>query len=385
MTRRRSNGEGHVSSRPDARGYFRGYVSLGYGMDGKEKRRWVYDRSRRVVAEKVRALTAELDRGLPVADKRIKLADYLTEWLKTVAAETVRPSTLVTYEYHSRLYLIPALGRYNLEELSPRNVQALVAYLREKGLSSTYIRYSVGVLSSALSQAERWDLVHRNVAKLVRVPRIETAPRERTPLTIEQARALLTSIEGHRLYPLFAVAIALGLRNGELCGLHWADVDLEAGTLTVRYSLQRVSGKLTLGVPKTRRSARELCLPTSITETLRQHRQVQLFERKAAGAAWQEQDFVFTTRAGRPLEPGFVLKTLRKMLQAAGLPAVTVHDLRHTAASLMFSTGLNLKDVSEALGHSNIQITGDLYVHAYESGRRRVADAMDALLTGTGD
>jgi integrase len=191
----------------------------------------------------------------------------------------------------------------------------------------------------------------------------------------------------HRLRALYSVALACGLRLGEATGLRWDDVDLDAGELRIRQQLQAVGKRLVLQELKTDRSRRTLALPRVCLDALRAHRTQQMKERLKAGADWVETGLVFTTYARRgagrkigvALHPRNVLRTLHMLLDAAELPRVRFHDLRHSAASLLIAEGVPLAEISLLLGHSELRVTADLYTHLQKQSAARAARHMDVL------
>jgi integrase len=191
------------------------------------------------------------------------------------------------------------------------------------------------VLRSALNQALRWGLVARNVATLVDSPNYTRL--EVKPLRAEEVKKFLEAMKGDRLEALYLVTLALGLREGEVLGLRWQDVDLAAGLLRVNHALQRVGGKLTLIAPKTARSRRTLPVPASVVKQLRAHRARQGQERLLAGAGWAEGGFVFTTLIGTPIDARNLLRWYHALLTKAELPSFRFHDLRPSCATMLLS------------------------------------------------
>jgi integrase len=323
------------------------------------------------------------------APERLTVADHLRGWLETVRP-TIRATTFVSYEGHVRLHIVPLLGRIPLGKLTPADVRRLLAHRLEAGASPRSAQYTHAVLSRALRQAERDGDIRRNVAALVTPPRVRQ--HEISPLDPDQARTLLDAAKGDRLHALYAVATALGLRQGEALALRWQDTDLHAGLLRVTATLQRVpvmlrgpddGGRGTryrLEPPKTAKGRRTLPLPGMVTSALRDHRVRQLEERLAAGAAWQEWDLVFTTTIGTPLDARNVSRAFTNLLDRAGLPRIRFHDLRHSAATLMLAQGVDARTIMETLGHSQIGITMNTYAHVLPSMQREAADRMDAVL-----
>lgn len=330
MASRRGKGEGSIYQRASD-GLWVGMVNLGYGPDGKRKRKPIYGKARKEVAERMKALLRDQQQGLLVAaTERQTTGQFLERWLNDAMRTTIRPSTFATYETQVRVHLVPSLGRIPLQQLGPQHVQAFINHKLESGLSAHTVSDIHGILRHALSQAVKWGLVPRNVAALVDKPRFEH--RQMNYLTPEQAKSLLAAVKGDRLEALYTVALPLGLRRGEALGLKWDDIDLDKGLLYVRRALQRVGGKLHLVEPKTRSARRTINLPQICIAALRAQRIRQLEERLMAGESWHENGLVFTSTIGTPYEPNNLRRHLHRMLQRAGLPQLRVHDLRHTAA-----------------------------------------------------
>lgn len=316
-------------------------------------------------------------------DERQRLGQYLEWWVsESLPTSGLRPATLVSYAEKVRLHINPTLGHVRLARLAPSHVEQLLRVKQAEGCSPGRVARIHAVLRAALSQAERWGLVARNVAKLVKAPQ-NTRP-EVVPLTPAEARKLLEAAADDRLLALYSVGLALGLRLGEALGLHWADVDLDAGTLRVRTALQRVKGpdgwKLTMVEPKSKRSRRTIPLPGSCVEALRAHRLRQMEERLAAGTRWVEQGLVFTTPKGTPIDPRNLLRRFHAVCELAGIGQRRFHDLRHTCASLLLAQNVHPRVVMETLGHSQMGLTMDTYSHVLPVLQRDAADLMDRAL-----
>lgn len=388
--RRRGHNEGSIHQRASD-GRWVADLSLGYGIDGKRTRKRLYEKTRAEVNRKLQqAMTNHRD-GLTVQTRDQTVGQYLAHWLKAAVKPGVRPRTYVSYEQICRVHLIPALGRHKLSKL---NAQHIASYMSEKqsgGASGAAVNYHRSVLRIALNQAMRWDLVSRNVAALTQ-PRAHEA-KEALPLSTREAGAFLRALSGDRLEALSNVALTLGLRQGEVLGLRWQDVDLEEGTLAVRHQLQliprvvdrkegdslpgRPMGKYEpqLVEPKTPRSRRTLPVPGEVLDLLRAHRRHQLEERLVAGSRWggagrrlptgkrEPWDLVFTSTIGTPLDPSNVTKDYKRILDAAKLTQRRYHDLRHSCASFLAARGVSQRVVMEILGHSQLSTTANIYTH----------------------
>ncbi len=370
---RRAKGEGHIRRRKDGRWEAR--ITLADG-----RRRSYFGKTRAEVAQKLREALSKRDSGLPLPFERETLGAFLDAWLRDVAAPRLRPRTFESYRAIVQQHLKPALGRLPLARLTPHRVQAYMNEQLSSGLLPRTVQYHHAVLRAALATAERWGKVSRNVARLVSPPAVRRP--EVQPLTADQMRAFLDAVADTRDGPLYACAVALGLRQGELLGLTWDDLDLERGTLTVRRTLQRYGGQWHLDAPKTQRSARTLGLPATLIQTLRAHRARQLEERLRAGPAWQGDawNLVFCNETGEPMSGAQLTRRFQAQVAALGLPPQRFHDLRHAAATYMLAQGVDLRVVMEVLGHSQIHVTANTYAHVRVEATRAAAERVDALL-----
>jgi integrase len=372
--KRRGHNEGSIRKRPN--GKWEARITLPNGT-----RKSLYGKTRGEVQAKLKSAQSDLDNGLDLSAGQQTVGQFLDRWLEDVVRPSVRPKTHHSYGQLVRLHLKPELGHIPLAKLTPQHVQAMMTRKTAAGLSPRTVQYIRAVLRRALGQAMKWSLVGRNVATLVDPPRSVRKPVH--PLTAEQARHFLQTSREDRLGPLFHVAITTGLRQGELFGLRWQDVDLEAGTLTVRHALQRVGGEPKLVEPKTALSRRTITLPASAVTALHEQRIRQFEERLAAGPAWRDWGLVYTSSIGTPLEPSNVTKRLHALLKRAGLPRQRFHDLRHCAASLLLASGSGPRVIMGILGHSQISLTMNTYAHLSPALERDAADRLEAILTGS--
>ncbi|MCW2607896.1 MAG: site-specific integrase [Frankiales bacterium] len=378
MGGRRTAGESSIYK--DEKGRWHGYVTVGLTADGSRDRRHREGATRAEVLQKVRELEKARDIGAPpTPGQRLTVSDWLDLWL-VIAAGRVRPKTLQGYEGYIRVNLKPHLGHHRLDRLQPEHLEAFYAALRAKGLSGSTVLHHHRVLSRALTVAMQRGHVGRNVAKLVDAPSVRRT--EVVPLCTEEAQAVLAAARGTRNAARWTVALALGLRQGEVLGTQWRDLDLEAGTWAVRRQLQRQSyrhgcggtcgeaaprrcpqrtGGVLFTEPKSDRSRRALMIPTQLRSTLRAHRSAQLEERVAAGSLWQDHDLVFAQSNGRPLDYRKDWESWKALLAAAGVRDARLHDARHTAATLLLEQGVDVRVVMEILGHSQIALTMNTY------------------------
>ncbi|MBI4942192.1 MAG: site-specific integrase [Actinobacteria bacterium] len=348
--------------------------------NGGRRRRQVYGRTREEVGRKIAALVTQAASGVPAAETSWTVTSYVAHWREHIAPGSLRPATLANYLYVLDSHVLPEVGKVRLARLTPAHVRRMLGALDDKGLSPRTQQLAHAVLRSVLAHAVRDELVHRNVVALVRPPRPERL--EVQPWTPAEAGQFLASVRGHRMYALFAVGLALGLRRGELLALTWADVDLTGKQLTVRRSVQRLrdGSGLVFGPPKSARSRRSIPLPAVCVDALRAHKAAQSAERLAAGGYWTDLDLVFPTSIGTVFEPRNLNRLFAELVEAAGLRRIRVHDMRHTCASLLLAQGVPPRVVMEILGHSQISITMETYAHVMPTAMRDAADAVDAVL-----
>lgn len=345
-------------------------------------RRYLYGATRQEVAKRMSAEIRNRQQGIAIKSSTVTVGSFLQNWLDEAVRPNVRPWTYKGYEVIVRCHLTPDLGHIPLVKLGPQEVQALINRKREAGLAPKYVQSIRGVLRTALNEGMRWEMVHRNVAALVRVPRSE--PKAIRPLSPEDARVLLTAAQSDRLGALYSVALALGLRQGEALGLRWEDIDLDRRVLKVENQLQRLDGRLQLVPLKTRTSKRVLPIPPTIVASLVRHQRTQLEERDAAGSRWKETGLVFTSTVGSGLDGPNVTKSFQRLLLNAGLDHRRFHDLRHSCATLLLAQDVAPRVVMEILGHSQISLTMNTYTHVMPELRQRAAVSMELALTGRG-
>jgi integrase len=289
----------------------------------------------------------------------------------------VRQRTYERYESIVRVHLAPALGRVKLRALTPAHVRGLYREKLDSGLAPRSVLHIHRTLSRALKQATDDGLIPRNAAAPLKPPR----PRreEMRPLNREQVRSLFEAASGDRLEALYIVAVTAGLRRGELQGLKWEDVDLEAETLQVRRTLSEPKGGYVFEAPKSGKG-RNIRLTQRAVAALREHRKRQLEERMQNAGFWQDHGLVFTSGIGTPLLGGNLNRAFKATLRRAGLPKIRFHDLRHTCATLLLRQGVNPKFVQELLGHADISLTLNVYSHVLPDMGAAAAGALDDAL-----
>jgi len=404
--KRNVNGEGSIRQRKDGRYEARAWVVT---TDGREIRRSIYGESWEDVHEKLTALKAKTHAGVRVAATVSTMGEFMAYWLREVVGKRVRPSTMRTYDWLSRCYVVPLLSTKRLSRLQPPELRVFLNRVKEtcqccaQGKDAARVkageearccakrpqkccegfpadgtvRHLHRMVRAALQDAVIDGMLAENPAKNLRLPH-KYKPHF-VPFSPEEATLFLKVARTDRLYPLYSVALAVGLRRGEALGLRWSDVDLVEGVLFVRQTLQRLNGKLTFGPVKSDDSARVIALPVPCVESLRKHRVAQAHERELADKAWRDSGLVFTTAIGTPIEPRNLNRHFARLLDRAGLRRIRFHDLRHSCASLLYDEGVTIENIQDVLGHSSPTITKTIYVEVTRKVQRGAVDRLGYL------
>ncbi|MFJ7527713.1 tyrosine-type recombinase/integrase [Streptomyces griseus] len=374
MARKRNpNGAGSIWQRKDGRYEARVYVPQ---PDGTRKRKTVYGSTWDECDTKRQELVLRDRQGVPTPTRSARLSEWLPYWLEEFVRDDRKKTTYAKYETHVRRYLIPHIGSKRLETLGAADVRRLLTAVTTQASAAT-AKESHRVLRSALTAACREELISRNVVKLVAAPRVQS--RELKPWDLEETTTFLEAARKDPLYAAFVLAVALGLRRGEVLGLRWSDIDLERRTLTVRNQIQRVQKELYADSTKNRRT-RAIPVPLMCVAPLRWQRLRQAKQRHDARQAWHDTDYVFTTRTGRTIEPRNLSRSFERITEDAGLRRIRLHDARHGCATLLFAAGVPARVVMEILGHSQIAVTMNIYTHVSDENRREAMGHMDRLL-----
>jgi integrase len=370
---KRANGEGSIIHRPN------GKYEVRVTVDGKRKTVGYFN-TRKKASDKLNEANYNQAKGIPLYDDHQTFAHYLKVWLE-MAATQIKESTLRKYRDDVRLRLAPHLGRTPLTKLSQIQIQQLYARLIKEGLAPKTVVNLHGTLHKALQDALQMDLVQRNVADLVKPPRIPHY--QIRTLRPDEIRRLLDVVRGDRLEALYIIALSTGMREGELLGLRWQDVDLTNRVLYIRQGVQESDGPYILAEVKATYSRRNVALTDVGVAALHEHWERQLEHRSKLGPRYDDTlDPVFPNLYGGIMIPHNIAKRpFKEHLRAAGLStAIRFHDLRHTAATLLLAAGVNVKVVSEMLGHSSVAITLRIYAHVLPHMQQTAVSYMDNLL-----
>jgi integrase len=404
--RSRANGEGSIFP---YRNGFAAYTWIRH-PDGQRRKKWVYGKTRAEVHDKWIKLQRQAQDGV-VAATSFTLAEYMTYWLAEVVQPNRAPLTYHTYETFNRVHIEPALGKKRLDRLTVRDVQTWINRLAEScqcctqgkdagraeerrrccaigkcceaRLSHRSVSYARATLRAALNHACSEELINKNVALNVALPRRQRPKRNRKAWTTDEARSFLESARRDHdpLYAAYVLVLVLGLRKGEVLGLCWPDIDLPNATLTINQQLQRVGGKLLHRETKTEESDAELPLPNICETALQLRRECQDSDQAAAGPAWQADELVFTTRYGTPVEPRNFNRSWDARCTKAGVRKITVHDGRRSCGTLLADLGVHPRVAMQILRHAQVALTMEIYTLASSEATRealkRLGDSLD--------
>jgi integrase len=399
---REPNGASSIYKGAD--GYWHGRVTVGVRDDGRPDRRHVMRKVKAGAIKAVRDLERQRDRGsIRTAGRVWTVGEWLTYWLDEIAARAVRESSLSAYRVAVNVHLIPGVGAHRLDKLEPEHLERLYSNMIRSGSAPATANQAHRTIRTALGEAERRGRITRNPAKLAKAPRPDDIEVE--PYTLDEVRQLLKAAGERRNSARWAVALSLGLRQGEVLGLRWSDVDLDGGTLWVRrgrvrpryehgcggtcgkvagYCPKRVLARPETDDTKSRAGRRAVGLPTALVALLVRHREEQERERTAAAQLWRDSGYVFTTPVGEPINPNTDYHHWKRLLADAGLRDGRLHDARHTAATVLLILGVPERAVMGLMGWSTTAMAAR-YQHVTGVVRDDVARRVGGLIWGDGD
>lgn len=353
-------------------------VDIGTGPGGKRQRHFETVRGKKGDARRrLTELLSGLDKGIPLPPGRLTVADHLKQWLDGSIRSNCSVRTLDSYQSIVERHLIPELGHIQLKQLQPSMIQAY--YGKACGqLSAITVRHHHRVLFQSLKYAVKQGYLGRNPVDLTDPP----SPRKKTMRTLTQAEVdtLLEAASGNYYYPVIYTAISSGLRQAELLGLRWRDVDLLYMSLSVSQVLYKRKGICEFKEPKTSGSRRRISLTSKLTAFLREYQSQRKVLYEKLGKRITLDDLVFADVNGVPIDPSGLSHAFKKMAIKAGLEDVRFHDLRHTFASLMLLAGAKPKVISEALGHASVAFTMDTYSHIISGMQEDAMALLDKVL-----
>jgi len=370
MSKKRGNNEGSIYKRKN--GSWRAQVTL----DGQ---RLNYSaKTRKECQEWIRSVLVEIDDGMKYANTQLTVKEYLESWLLSKKA-SLKPATWTHYNKLARNYIIPALGNKKIRDLETNQIQSFYNQLVSNNVGAYTVRKIHTSLHSAMNHALKSNLINRNPASAAITP--SEPNREMNFLDDDQVDQFLDAASGHRWEALYQLAISTGMRQMEILGLKWKDIDWRSKIIKVERQLVRPDlGEARFMPTKTKNGKRAIALGSKTISVMRNHQKSQMLDAEKAGSSWKKFGLIFTTSKGTPIHPRNLLRNFKTLLRDAGLSEIRFHDLRHTAASLMLNHGIPVIVVSRRLGHARPSITLDVYGHLMPTMQDEAARLMDELI-----
>lgn len=368
---------GHIRQRGKNKKSWSVIIELGR-VNGKRKQKWYTVQGDKKDAEKfLTEKLSELDNGIKIDSKNMNVKQYMEYWYNEYCITNLSPTTYEGYKRNIDKYIVKELGYIKLEELQPLHLQTFYNKCYKINLSKKTVLQFHRIIHSALNQAMKWQLVSRNVSDCVQAPKPETY--KSNFLDSIQVSKLIKLVEKTEIYIPVMIAIATGMRRGEVLGLEWNNVDLNNANIKVVQALYPTKNGLVILPPKSEKSNRIISISPSLVKILKEHKKKQEINKSLLGKEYKG-NFVCCNICGQVISPTKLNHIFKKIVSNSDLPPIRFHDLRHSHASLLVSQGVQPKVISDRLGHSNINITMTLYSHVYDATNREVANNFDCFL-----
>lgn len=353
------------------------FIQFDTYVDGKRKQK--KRRGFKTKSEAKKALTAiesEINKGTYIEPSSITIKELLSEWIEQKKA-TIKIQTYEVYEILINKHVLPRLGDCKLSNLKANQLQLFSNQLFQEGYSPETIKKIFNIIRNLLDYAEKMELISTNVSKKVQLPSIANF-KESSVWNDEEMLRFLDTAKTNRYFIVFHLALMTGLRQGEILGLRWKDVNFKKGILTITQTLSH-DGKKILQGAKSKSSIRSVCLHEDTITLLEQHKDIMKQETMDLCKNFTENDLIVYTQNGTPVVPRNIVRTFKGLVKTANIPLIRFHDLRHTHATYLISRGLNPKIVADRLGHSDTRMTLDRYSHLLSSMQQEAVKALDDL------
>lgn len=384
------NGTGTIRKRPN--GTWEARVCTGRDpATGKLIRKSVYGRTQRDVSKQLREISQAVDDRVFFDPVKITVEEWFEVWISDYSG-SMSDYTVRKYRSFIKNHIVPALGFVKLKDLTPVLIQRFInekaaakpnrseksKEVKDEPYSAKTIKDIHGVLHSGLKTACEINYISKNPADRTKLPKVVSKPVK--PLDKAQTKAFLAALDGNEYERPFKTALFTGMREAEICGLTWDCVDFENGVITIDRQLQRVDGAYKFNPPKWGK-VHTVAISQALETVLREERRNQLENRMRAGTAWDNpKDLVFTNEIGKNRVPQTLSQRFKKVAKSIGLDDSCLHDLRHTYAVNALQAGIDVKTVSESMGHRSVAFTMDRYMNVTKDMRKDCADKMDAFL-----
>ena len=380
MTKRREKGDGSIYQRASDKKW------VAYAKIEGGRKKYVYGNTKSEANKKLKALQRSLEDKTFILAKAETVEAYLWYWLKVHSAK-IKETTRIAYTTRIKA-CIPHIGYVKLQQLTGEHLQKMYAILREKHKQSS-LHMLHTVLKLAFKDAVRWKRIVRNPCDDIDGPAVQHE--ERPFLNADQCKQLLKAAQGTDIECFLIMALTTGMRRGEMLGLRWSDIDMGQKFLSVQRTASFLNSSTTGGkytvvetTTKTKASKRSIRLTDFLIIALKAHKKKQLEARLQAGQEWANKDLVFCNQVGEHFSVKIIALRYKQLLQECALPQLHIHDLRHSAATLLASMGIPAKVVQEILGHSSVTITQNLYGHVIEGMQEEAMQRMDDLFKKNG-
>lgn len=382
MAKRNAQGAGSIRERKDGLWEAR-YTVWRNPATGKQVRKSVYGKTQQEVRKKLTAITSDLDNGVFTEPSKLTFGNWLKIWLDEYCV-SIKPRTKSLYENCIEYRIKPFLGSVKLQKLKPAMIQKFYNDAlngkqdNKKAISPKTVKNLHGIVHKALQQAVEIGYIKLNPAAVCVLPKVQKA--KINPMDEQQTKLFIKAIANEPLRRLFLVALFTGMREGEVIGLTWDNVDLKNGTIYITQQLQRHDGEYKLMPPKNSKS--RLIVPAPyIMDILKEEQTAQKENRLKAGPLWEnKKGFVFTNAIGGHYSQQYVHKKFKNVVQSIEMPSLRFHDLRHTYAVAAIRAGDDIKTVSENLGHASVAFTLDIYGHVTDEMKQSSAERMQAYI-----
>ncbi len=382
----RGNGEGTIVKRKDGR--WMGAVTIGVDpKTGKPKRKYIYGKKRKEVAREMTNLKKNLFEGTYKEPSNMKLADWLDKWIEG-RKNSLAYSTYMNYEMFIRNHIKPEIGQIKLKDIKPYEIQLLLNNKfengrvdNEGGLSERSVKYIYQTLHAALEKAVKTEMIIKNPCKSVELPKDDEdiESNELHTWNNQQVKKFLRIAKDFKYHSAFYLALNTGMRQGELIGLKWKDINYNKKTLNVKRQVVRTNKGLKFKTPKTKAGDRVIPLFDNIIKYLKKHKINQSEKKLSLGESFQDNNLVTCNGIGNPVGPRNLSREFKKIVKAADLPKIRFHDMRHTFATTFLDNGGNIKTLQQILGHESITTTIDTYGHVTDEMLSHAGKIMETM------
>jgi integrase len=355
------------------------YYVLDLGKDDKGIRKQKKKRGFKTKKEAEKALIETINainKGSYIEPSKMTYQEYTEQWFGT-KKHSICSQSVKVYENCLRKRIIPKLGQYRLSRVTTILIQSFIDSLKEEGLSDSTIKKYLEIIRNSLEYAIDFNLLSTNPAIKVKLPK--SNKKEMKVWSQEEANGFLKKAKDDPCFIVFQLALSTGMRQGEILGLRWKDINIEKGMLYIQQTLSQ-DGKTFIAGAKTKSSIRAINLSSSTIKYLRERRINIAKDKLRYGPLYNDNDLIGCTQHGTPLNPANIRRSFNRIIKQADLPKIRFHDLRHTHATLLLAQGVNVKVISERLGHSNIKVTLDTYSHVLPTMQEEVARKLDEIL-----